>query len=120
MQKLAAAYKRVLALVFVGVFTSTVGQLAAHVSCSTQRGVEELWASVLHAARSVFFCSGHSGRRGRPKRAPDQSKRGIQRPSGAVPTYRVSRAIEGGQPQPSLYTTLSSVLKSFRHPKPQR
>ena len=61
MQKLAAAYKRVLALVFVGVFTSTVGQLAAHVSCSTQRGVGELWASVLHAARSVFFCSGHSG-----------------------------------------------------------
>ena len=57
MQKLAAAYKRVLALVFVGVFTSTVGQLAAHVSELFNTKVGELWPSVLKPLGQVFFAA---------------------------------------------------------------
>lgn len=78
MQKLAAAYKRVLALVFVGVYTSTVGQFAAHVSCSTQRGWESFGLVSYMPLGQFFFAAATSGG-AEGQNAPLTSRSGVFR-----------------------------------------
>ena len=76
--------------------------LAVHVNEQFHQG-ELLVPYIPLANPQAEFCERPRRRRAPLKREPDQSNRDIQTPTAAVPTYSVSRAVEGGQRQPSLY-----------------